>query len=244
MTLVISAFVWQHLNEAVPLDTSGAQRGTPERGDDSALVSADSPPAPSQHAIVPDLPAAALIPEGPPATEQRAEALAVNTPEPSAPMIKAPDLPAEAAATPELPDPRAAEQPAEALSVNTPEQHLDASPPNYTALPPVTTAPPSLDVTALPDDAEIVPKPFRKPVILKPAGEPVIQKPTTSPPSVNVTALPNEAEIVPKPVGKPGIQGPAGKPVIQKPVAKPPLPDRRPIRGAKPQFAGRNSPGG
>ena len=28
VTLVISAFVWQHMNEAVPLDTSGAQRGS------------------------------------------------------------------------------------------------------------------------------------------------------------------------------------------------------------------------
>ena len=165
MTLVISAFVWQHMNEAVPLDTSGAQRGsesfltqpkpsldtgtqglqpsapealmeekaaerrpsadaeippsaastvdqtettpeqrpvpeteratvpqetnakadlqashgakpsaeafgsrehapgTPAQGDDSALVSAESPPAPSQHAIVPDLSAAAPIPD-------------------------------------------------------------------------------------------------------------------------------------------------------------------------------------
>jgi uncharacterized protein YjbI with pentapeptide repeats len=315
VTLVISAFVWRHMNEAVPLDISGAQRwsesfltqpkpsldtgtqglqssapetligekaaaerqpladaeiprsaastveqtettpeqrpvpeteratvpqatdakadlqasydakpsaevfgsrehaaGTPEQGDDSALVSAESPPAPSQHAIVPDLSAAAPIPDpqGPTAAEQPAEALAVNTPEPSAPVSKAPDLPAEAAATPELPDPQAAEQPAEALAVNTPEQHLDSSPPNYTALPSVTTAPPSVDVTALPDDVEIVPKPFRKPVIQKPVGEPV-----------NVTALPNDAEIVPKPVSKPGIQNPAGKPVIQKPVAKP-----------------------
>ena len=265
VTLVISAFVWQHMNEAVPLDTSGAQRGsesfltqpkpsldtvtqglqpsapealmeekaaerrpsadaeippsaastvdqtettpeqrpvpeteratapeetnvraelqashgakpsaeafgslehapgTPAQSDDSALVSAESPPAPSQHAIVPDLSAAAPIPDpqDPQAAGQPAEAVAVNTPEPSAPVSKAPDLPAEAA-TPELPDPQAAEQPAEALAVNTPEQHLDASPPNYTALPPVTTAPPSVDVTALPDDAEIVPKPVQE----------------------------------------------------------------------------------
>ena len=324
VTLVISAFVWQHMNEAVPLDTSGAQRGsesfltqpkpsldtgtqglqpsapealmeekaaerrpsadaeippsaastvdqtettpaqrpvpetdratapeetnvraelqashgakpsaeafgslehapgTPEQSDDSALVSAESPPAPSQHAIVPDLSAAAPIPDpqDPQAAGQPAETVAANTPDLSAPMSKAPDLPAEAA-TPELQDPQAAEQPAEALAVNTPEQHLDASPPNYTALPPVTTAPPSVDVTALPDDAEIVPKPFRKPVIQNPAGEPAIQKPTTAPPSVDVTALPNDAEIVPKPVRKPVIQNPAGKPVIQKPVAKP-----------------------
>ena len=286
VTLVISAFVWQHMNEAVPLDTSGAQRGsesfltqpkpslgtgtqglqpsapealmdekavaerqpsadaeippsaastveqtettpeqrpvletdratvpqetnakaelqashgakpsaeafgsredapgTPVQGDDSALVSAESPPAPSQHAIVPDLPAAAPKPDpqGPPA----------------------------------------AEQPAEALAVNTPEQHLDASSSNYAALPPVTTALPSVDVTALPNDAEIVPKPFRKPVIQKPVGELAIQKPTTAPPSVDVTALPHDAEIVPKPVKKPVIQNPAGKPVIQKPVTKP-----------------------
>ena len=149
--------------------------GIPEPGE-------ESPPAPSRHAIVPDLPAAAPIPDpqGPPAAEQPAEALAVNTPEPAAPVSKAPDLPAEAA-TPELPDPQAAEQPAEALAVNTPEQHPDASPPNYAALPPVTTAPPSVDVTALPNDAEIVPKPFRKPVIQNPAGKPVIQKPVTKP---------------------------------------------------------------
>ena len=96
--------------------------GIPEPGD-------ESPPAPSRHAIVPDLPAAAPIPDpqGPPAAEQPAEALAVNTPEPSAPVSKAPDLPAEAA-TPEL-HPQVAEKPAEA--VNTPEHHLDASPPNY-----------------------------------------------------------------------------------------------------------------
>ena len=37
----------------------------------------------------------------------------MNTPDLSAPVSKAPDLPAEAA-TPELPDPQAAEQPAEA----------------------------------------------------------------------------------------------------------------------------------
>ena len=102
----------------------------------------------------------------------------MNTPEPSAPVSKAPDLPAEAA-TPEL-HPQVAEKPAEA--VNTPEHHLDASPPNYTALPPVTTAPPSVDVTALPNDAEIVPKPVRKPVIQNPVGKPVIQKPATAPP--------------------------------------------------------------
>jgi hypothetical protein len=66
--------------------------------------------------------------------------------------------------------------------VNTPEHHLDASPPNYTALP-VTTAPPSVDVTALPNDAEIVPKPVRKPVIQNPVGKPVIQKPATAAPS-------------------------------------------------------------
>ena len=91
----------------------------------------------------PDLPAEAATPalQDPQAAEQPGEALAVNTPEPSAPVSKAPDLPAEAA-TPELLDPQAAEQPAEALAVNTPEQHLDASPPNYAALPPVTTAPP------------------------------------------------------------------------------------------------------
>ena len=196
--------------------------GTPEQGDDSALVSAESPPAPSQHAIVPDLSAAAPIPDpqDPQAAEQPAEALAVNTPEPFRPGEQGAGFTCRSR-YPELPDPQAAEQPAEALAVNTPEQHLDASPPNYTALPPVTTAPPSVDVTALPDDAEIVPKPFRKPVIQKPAGEPVIQKPTTAPPSVNVTALPNDAEIVPKPVRKPVIQNPAGKPVIQKPVAKP-----------------------
>jgi uncharacterized protein YjbI with pentapeptide repeats len=320
VTLVISAFVWQHMNEVVPLDTSGAQRGsesflaqpkpsldtgnqglppsapealmeekaaaegrpsadaeippsvastvdqtettpekrptpetnsatvpqetnakaelqashgakpsaeafgsrehvagTPEPGDDSALVSAESPPAPSRHAIVPDLPAAA--PPDPQAAEQPAEVVAANTPDLSAPS-KAPDSPAEAA-TPELQDPQAAEQPAEAVAVNTPEQHLDASPPNYTALPPVTTAPPSVDVTALPTDAEIVPKPFRKPVIQKPVGELAIQKPTTAPPSVDVTALPHDAEIVPKPIRKPVIQNPAGKPVIQKPVTKP-----------------------
>jgi hypothetical protein len=155
--------------------------GIPEPGDASALVSAESPPAPSRHAIVPDLPAAAPIPDpqGPPAAEQPAEALAVNSPEPSAPVSKAPDLPVEAA-TPEL-HPQVAEKPAEA--VNTPEHHLDASPPNYTALPPVTTAPPSVDVTALPNDAEIVPKPVRKPVIQNPVGKPVIQKPATAPPS-------------------------------------------------------------
>jgi uncharacterized protein YjbI with pentapeptide repeats len=246
VTLAISVFVWQHMNEAVPLDTSAAQRGsesllaqpkpslntgnqglppsapevlmdekaaapsadaeiptsvastvdqtettpeqrpapetdkatvpqetnakaelqashgakpsaeafgsrehaatTPEPGDDSALVSAESPPAQSQHAIVPDLP----DPQGPPA----------------------------------------AEQPAEALAVNTPEQHLDASPPNYAALPPVT-APPTIEVTELPNDAEIVPKPVRKPDL---------QKPTTAPPTIEVTELPNNAEIVPKPV--------------------------------------------
>ena len=344
VTLVISAFVWQHMNEAVPLDTSSTQRGsesfltqpkssldtgtqglqpsasealmeekaaerrpsadaeispsvastvdqtettpeqrpapetdratpqetnvraesqashgakpsaealgslehapgTPAQSDDSALVSAESPPAPSQHAIVPDLSAAAPIPDpqdpqaagqpaetvaantpdlsapmskapdlpaeaatpalqDPQAAEQPAEALAVNTPWPSAPVSKAPDLPAEAA-SPELPDPQAAEQPAEALAVNTPEQHLDASPPNYTALPPVTTAPPSVDVTALPHDAEIVPKPVKKPGIL--AGKPVIQKPVTKP-------------VIQKPVGKPVIQRadvdskPAGRP--------------------------------
>ena len=149
--------------------------GIPKSGDDSALVSAESP-APSRHAVVPDLPAAAPIPDpqSPPAAEQPAEALAVNTPEPSGPVSKAPDLPAEAA-TPEL-HPQVAEKPAKA--VNTPEHHLDASPPNYTALPPIATAPPSVDVTALPNDAEIVPKPVRKPV-----GKPVIQKPATAPPS-------------------------------------------------------------
>jgi hypothetical protein len=36
--------------------------GIPD-GDDSALVSAESPPAPSRHAIVPDLPAAAPFPD-------------------------------------------------------------------------------------------------------------------------------------------------------------------------------------
>ena len=184
VTLVISAVVWQHMNEAVPLDTSGAQResesfltqpkpsldtgtqglqssapetlidekaaerrpsadadippsvastveqtetmpeqrpvpeterttvpqetnakadlqasydakpsaeafgsrelaaGTPEPGDDSALVSTASPPAPSRHAIVPDLPAAAPIPDpqDPQAAGQPAEAVAANTP--------------------------------------------------------------------------------------------------------------------------------------------------------------------
>ena len=97
----------------------------------------------------------------------------MNTPEPSAPVSKAPDLPAEAA-IPEL-RPQVAEKPAEA--VNTPEHHLDASPPNYTALPPVTTAPPSVDVTALPNDAEIVSKPVRKPVIQTPVGKPVLRNP-------------------------------------------------------------------
>ena len=95
--------------------------GIPEPGDNFFRS-----PAPSRHAIVPDLPAAAPIPDpqGPPAAEQPAEALAVNTPELSAPVSKAPDLPAEAA-TLEL-HPQAAEKPAEA--VNTPEHHLDASP--------------------------------------------------------------------------------------------------------------------
>ena len=119
--------------------------GILEAGDDEALVSDESPPAPSRHAIVPDL-----------------------------------------SATAPMPDPQgapAAEQPAETLAVNTPEQHLDASPPNYTALPPVTTAPPSVDVTALPSDAEIISKPVRKPVIQKPVGRPVIQKPATAAPS-------------------------------------------------------------
>ena len=112
------------------------------------MVSAESP-APSRHAVVPDLPAAAPIPRPQsPAAEQPAEALAVNTPEPSGPVSKAPDLPAEAA-TPEL-HPQVAEKPAKA--VNTPEHHLDASPPNYTALPPIATAPPSVDVTALPGE--------------------------------------------------------------------------------------------
>ena len=239
VALVISAFVWQHMNEVVPLDTSpealrderaavedrsspsvadtvdqtettpeqrpapetdkaGAPKntnakaelqashdaksaaesfasrelaaGTPEPGDHSALVSAESPPAQSQDAIVSELPAAA-----PP------------------------------------PDLQAAEQSAEAVAVNTPEQHLDASPPNYTALPPVNTALPSVDVTALPNDVEIVPKPMRKPVIRNPAGKPANQNSTTASPSVDVT-------IVPKPVRKPGI---AGKPVFQNPVAKP-----------------------
>ena len=133
--------------------------------------------------------------------------------------MKAPD-PAEAV-TPELQDLQAAEQPAEAVAVNTPEQHLNASPPNYTALPPVTPAPPSVDVTALPDDAEIVPKSVRKPGIQKPVGEPAIQKPITVPPSVDVTALPTDAEIVPKPIRKPVIQSTGGKQVIQKSVAKP-----------------------
>ena len=148
--------------------------GTPEQGDNSALVSAESPPAPSQHAIVPDLSAAAPIPDprGPQAAEQPAEALAVNTPEPFRLSEQGAGFTCRSPATPELPDPQAAEQPAEALAVNTPEQHLDTSPPNYTALSSVTTAPPSVDVTALPDDAEIVPKPFRKPVIQKPAGAP------------------------------------------------------------------------
>jgi hypothetical protein len=192
--------------------------GTPTQSDDSALVSADSPPAPSQHAIVPDLSAAAPIPDpqGPQAAGQSAETVAANTPDLLAPMRKAPDLPAEAA-TPEL---QAAEQPAEAVAVNTPEQHLDASPPDDTALPPVTTAPPSVDVTALPHDADIIPKPL-KPVIQKPVAEPAIQKPTIAPPSVDVTALPNDTENVRKPFRKPVIQSPGGKSVSQKPVAKP-----------------------
>ena len=322
VTLVISAFVWQHMNEAVPLDTSGAQRGSesfltqpkpsldtgtqglqpsaPEalmeekaaerrpladaeipRSAASTIDQTETTPgqrpvpetdratAPEEtnvraesqashgakssaeafgsleqlqgplHKVTIQLSlrrvAAGPIatrhsprltgcspytrPASPPAAGQPAEAVAVNTPEPSvsAPVSKVPDLPAEAA----IPELQAAEQPAEAVAVNTPEQHLDASPPNYTALPPVTTAPPSVDVTALPDDAEIVPKPVRKPGIQNPAGKPAIQKPTTAPPSVDVTALPNDAEIVPKPVRKPGIQSPAGKPAIQKPVAKP-----------------------
>ena len=159
--------------------------GILEPGDDAALVSAESPPAPSPHAIVPALPAAAPIPDpqGPPAAEQPAEALAVNSPEPSAPVSKAPDLPVEAA-TLEL-HPQVAVKPAEA--VNTPEHHLDASPPNY--LPPVTTALPSVDVTALPNDAEIVPKPGRKPVIQNPVGKPVIQKPATAAPSRKRTQI-------------------------------------------------------
>jgi hypothetical protein len=155
--------------------------GIPEPGEDSALVSAESPPVSSRHAIVPDLPAAAPFPDpqGPPAAEQPADALAVNPPEPSTPVSTAPDLPAEAA-TPEL-HPQVAEKPAKA--VNTPEHHLDASPPNYTALPPVTTAPPSVDVTALANDVGIVPKPVRKPAIQNPVGKPVTQKPATAPPS-------------------------------------------------------------
>jgi hypothetical protein len=180
--------------------------GIPTQGDDSALVSADSPLAPSQHAIVPDLSPAALIPDpqGPQAAGQSAETLAANTPDLSAPMSKAPDLTAEAA-TPEL---QAAEQPAEAVAVNTPEQHLDASPPDDTALSPVTTVPPSVDVTALPEDAEIVPKPVRKPGIQNPAGKPVIQKPVAKP-------------VIQKPVGEPVIQKPVAKPVIPKPIEKP-----------------------
>ena len=155
--------------------------GIPEPGDDAGLVSTESPPASSRHAIVPDLPAVAPIPDpqGLPAAEQPAEALAVNSPEPSATVSKTPDLPAEAA-TPEL-HPQVTEKPAE--GVNTPEHQLDASPPNYTALPPVTTTPPSVDVTALPNDAEIVPTPVRKPVIQNPVGKPVIQKPATAAPS-------------------------------------------------------------
>ena len=53
-------------------------------------------------------------------------------------------------------------------------------------------APPSIDVTALPNDAEIVPKPFRKPVTQKPVGESLC-KPAAAPPSIDVTALPNDA---------------------------------------------------
>jgi hypothetical protein len=161
--------------------------GIPELGDDAALVSAESPPAPSRHAIVPDLSAVAPIPDpqGPPAAEQLAEALTVNSPEPSAPVSKVPDLPVEAA-TLEL-HPQVAVKPAEA--VKTPEHHLDASPPNYTALPAVTTAPPSVDVTALPNDAELVPKPVRKPVIQNPVGKPVIQKPAIAAPSKKRTQI-------------------------------------------------------
>jgi hypothetical protein len=171
----------------------------------------------------------------------------VNTPELSVPVSKA--LPAEAVAPTELSDPQAAEGPAEALAVINPEQHLDASSPNYTAVPPVATVPPSVVVTALPDDAEIVPKPVRKPVIQEPVGEPVnvtalpddteivpkpsrkpviqnpvgepaLQKPSSAPPTVDVTALPDDAEIPPKSVRNPGIQKRVGKPLIQKPMAK------------------------
>ena len=156
--------------------------GIPEPGDDAAHVSAESPPAPSRHAIVPEpIP----DPQGVPAAEQPAEALAVNSPEPSARVSKTPDLPLEAA-TLEL-HPQVAVKPAEA--VNTPEHHLDASPPNYTALPAVTTAPPSVDVTALPNDAELVPKPVRKPVIQNPVGKPVIQKPAIAAPSKKRTQI-------------------------------------------------------
>jgi hypothetical protein len=146
---------------------------------DSALISAESPPAPSRHAIVPDLPAAAPLPDpqGPPAAELPADALAVNPPEPI-PVSKAPDLPAEAA-TSEL-YPHVAEKPAKA--VNTPEHHLDALPPNHTALPTVTTTPPSVDVTALANDVGSVPKPVRKPAIQNPVEKRVIQKPATAPP--------------------------------------------------------------
>jgi hypothetical protein len=67
-------------------------------------------------------------------------------------------------------------------------------------------------VTALPDDAENVPKPFRKPVIQSPGGKPVIQKPVAKP----VIQKPVE-----NPLGKPVTQKPVAEPVIRKPVTKP-----------------------
>jgi hypothetical protein len=162
-------------NEHVPITLEQGQeaKSSPASGS-SALVSIESLAVPSEHAVIPDLPGAAPIPDPqvPLATEQPAEALAVNTHSASAPQSMVSGLPAEAAIK---------DQPAEALAVNTPEQHFDASSPNYTTLPPVTTAPPSVDVTELPSDAELIPRPARKPLIQKPVTKPVIQKPVTKP---------------------------------------------------------------
>jgi hypothetical protein len=169
------------------------------RGSGIPAPIAAEPRGPSQTAVVPDLPAATLKPDpqSHPAAQPSTETLAGSTPEPSASVREnmGPDLPAEAF-KPD-PHPHAAQHPSEALVVNTPKQHLDSSSPDYTVLPPVTTAPPSVEATELPTNADI-PRPVRKPFLQTPVKQSLIQKP-----------------------GKPGVQKHVKKPAVQSSEVNP-----------------------